>query len=240
MKKITVFWVTWLSLFLAIATMATFTFARFLDTYADSPQLVAPSPFYFESTLAEGQTYYVAAGEDLVFTVRNHDTLSHVTKEALSFDVAINGTQLSTHTCTANIADNKTVTVPAAQLGAVGSIKSVTLTSSTPYVQAITFHVKVVVAEAVNCYSVADKGDYVQLDLYTGSTLPSHDITVNYGELAPDSTGALTSTWMTEAGSATIPVSSLLPYSHYTLYFFGRQPVSAKTNAALTATITLG
>lgn len=239
MKKRKAFLALLLCLALITAAITAVTVARFQALYEDEPQAISPAAFYFEADLEEGETYFVAEGQDLVFTVRNHDTLSHVTAGTLSFQVAVNGTAVGSYTCTAGAAENKTVTVPAATLGAAGSIKQLTLSSTAPYTKTVTCNIEVIPVAAANTYSVTDKGDYVQLDLYVGSTLPTSDITIHYAGLAPDSTADLTASWTT-AGSGTIAVSSLTPYARYTLYFFGTKAVTPVTNAPLGSSITLG
>ena len=224
---------------LAAAIVLPFTLAKYSDTFSQGMQPVEPAPFYFETDLKPEQTYYVAAGADLTFVARNHDTLLHVTGEAITFDVAVNGTSVGTYTCTASVAENKQITIPAAQLGAVGAVKRVTLTSTAPYAKEIGFNVQVVETTATNCYSVKDMGDYVRLDLHIGDALPATDITIVYEGLAPDSTNDLTASWTVENGNGTLAVANLLPYARYTLYFFGNKSVTERTNVTLDGTITL-
>ena len=215
------------------------TLARYTDTFSDGAQAIEPAPFYFETNLTVDETYYVAVGTDFNFFARNHDTLSHVTGQDIAFDVKINGTTVGNYTCTANVAEDKQIILSASQLGAVGTVKQVTLTSSEPYVKAFSFNVQVVDATATNCYSVKDMGDYVRLDICVGNALPATDIIVQYTGLAPDSTNDLTAGWTLEGGTGAISAASLLPYARYTFYFFGAKSVSEQTNVALGNVITL-
>ena len=77
----------------------------------------------------------------------------------------MDGRQIATYTCTAGVAEDKTVTVPASALGAVGARQTVTLRATAPYTQSISFTLAVVAAElaalvvTVFCF-VRFKGKY--------------------------------------------------------------------------------
>ena len=79
MKKRKIILLACTVLLLASAVAASFTLAKFGDVFSEPEHPVEPSAFYLGATLQEGETYYAATGTDLTFTVRNHDTLSHVT-----------------------------------------------------------------------------------------------------------------------------------------------------------------
>ncbi len=239
MKKKTVFWFSLIVLSVAAALMASHTLGRFSSSFSEDPQPVEPAALYFEATLADGQTYYVAEGEDLSFTVRNYDALEHVTATEIAFDVRVGGAAFSSHTLTASTMDSVEVSIPAAQLGAAGSVLALTLAATTPYEQTLTFTIRVVAPDAVNCYSITDKGDYVQLDLYLGGTLPAQDILVQYTGFAPDSTNDLTAAWTVDDGEGTLACTSLVPNARYTFYFFGKNAVSERSNEPLSGSISL-
>ena len=69
-----------------------------------------------------------------------------------------------------------------------------------------------------NYYSVKNNGNWVQLDLYVGTTAPTA-LEVNYEGLAPDSTHDLMRMWKTSDNQKAL--EGLQSYSHYTLIFFG-------------------
>ena len=72
-----------------------------------------------------------------------------------------------------------------------------------------------------------------------GAQLPASDITVRYSGFAPDSTGELSANWTLAEGEGIIPLTALTPYTHYTLYFFGKADVSPQANAPLGTVLTI-
>lgn len=220
--------------------------AKYVYENQIGPNLVDPQDFFFTTNFEEGGSYLFPAGQDFTFDVRNYDNVGNINSSNISFDVKIKLGETVVQSQTGMglvsiVGDTKTkdtvsYTIQGSNLVA-GNAYLVEITSTAPYAKTISFAVNAVSGTVGNTYSVKDHGNWVQLDLYIGTTPPA-SVVVQYGEnmLAPDNLNELMTAW-TLSGTGTL--TDLQPYTHYSLIFFGTTDVTEVTNATLAGTVTL-
>ena len=190
--------------------------AKYSTTEQGNAHGVIPANFRLECTpYANGYTYIVP--EETASVTFNVDSTHNFTVKC---------DERQAEECLNSV---KTVNIDA-NTWVAGTTHTVTVATTAPYAQAITFSFKVVEASAANYYKIVNMTDWVELTLYIGSTPPTGGVTVNYGTLAPDNLNALMTDWMTVAGTGEIPAGSLKPYSQYTLIFFGKSTITSHTD----------
>ena len=196
--------------------------AKYSSTVRGKTHSVIPESFRFECTpYANGHRYIVTeATESIAFDVDSEQAEYTVTCD--------NGA-----TVTQN--GNK---VTLTNLGEVGTIHTVTVSTVAPYAKTISFSFQVVASSVESYYKIVNKDGWVELTLYIGSAVPSN-VTINYGTLAPDNLNPLMTTWRTEATSAILNSAQLTPHSQYTLIFFGTSNMIDVASEALTNNTTI-
>lgn len=225
-------------LFLVSLVAVSGVLARYSTTVESDPKLATTEDFYFECNFEHGGLYLFPAQRDFVFVVKNYDPFDHVSASNITFDVTLDGEEIESNQMleTGEIS-TKTVTIPQDKL-TLGKTHKVVITSRTPFVKTISFDIFVVEDKAGSFYTLADHGNWVQLDLYIGSDVPS-SLTIDYNGFAPDNTHSLMRGWIEET-KVTLYSTDLHPYTHYSLIFFGTtqiNEVSEKT--ALPESITI-
>ncbi|MBE6595467.1 MAG: hypothetical protein E7644_06680 [Ruminococcaceae bacterium] len=198
--------------------------ARYTTKITGKPGIAGAQEMFFECDYEDGGLYLIPAnGDAFTFTVRNYDFLDNYSQSDITYSVTLDGILIVTNAKLngGNKFDDPT-NISASSL-AVGSTYTISITATEPYEKTISFRISVVDDFIDNYYSVKDYGNWVQLDLYVGTTAPTA-LEVNYEGLAPDSTHDLMRTWMT--GDNQNALVGLQSYSHYTLIFFGDKDVA--------------
>ena len=204
--------------------LAGVTLAKYVSTFPTQQQLITPEQFFFTASFEHGGAYLFPENQDFLFDVRNHDGVGNINASDITYSVTVNGTPLDigvNGTIAGETKTAQTITIPASMLVA-GNSYDVEITSSSPYVKTISFTVKAVDHEIENSYSVKDNGNWVQVDIFIGTNPPA-SVEIVYGALAPDNLHPLMTSWLISGGSGTI--STLTPYTHTTLIFFGTDDV---------------
>jgi len=220
--------------------------AKYVSENQIGPNLVDPQDFFFTTNFEEGGSYLFPAGEDFEFYVRNHNNVGNANAQNITYTFTLKlgeeVKQTGTGTLTAFWDGEKwdekaNMHIINGSNLVAGNAYLVEITSTAPYAKTISFTVNAVSGTVGNTYSVKDHGNWVQLDLYIGTTPPA-SVVVQYGEnmLAPDNLNELMTAW-TLSGTGTL--TDLQPYTHYSLIFFGTTEVTEVTNATLAGTVTL-
>ncbi len=200
-----------LAVFFCLGVGGTYAYYQ-VETENTSPITAEAFSFTSDYLSAEGGSYPVY-GSSVSFFLKNSDGLT-VTKSDLEYSLTVSGGVLdSTNgTLTGGAVNYKTHTLTGS-----GTV-TVTATSTAPYAKTLTATFEFIPLDST--YQIIDEGDYILLDIFTGTWIPDAGFTVEYGaNLAPDNSEELTKNWV-NATSGTIPKSSLAPNSHYQLIFF--------------------
>ncbi len=185
---------------------------------------ITPNEFYFTSDylkeVRSGDTVptYKVYADSVKFTVANNDGVNYAECD-IKYTVSItagSGGSLSTggdKTLTAGESEkSETHTLK----GTAGQTYTVTAASTSPYSMTLTAKFQFISVDDESYYTLTDKGTYIELDIYTASTVPS-SIAVNYGtSLAPDNTNSLMSGWIDSTRGT---INTLEAHSHYKLVF---------------------
>lgn len=214
--------------------------ARYTTKITGEPGIAEAQEMFFECDYEDGGLYLIPAygeGEGFTFTVRNYDFFDNYSQSDITYSVTLDGTLIVTSAkLNGGNKSHATTNISASSL-AVGSTYTISITATEPYEKTISFRISVVDDFIDNYYSVKNNGNWVQLDLYVGTTAPT-ELKINYEGLAPDSTHDLMRAWMT--GDNQKALEGLQSYSHYTLIFFGEKDVSdVEKNQLKTDIITL-
>ena len=205
------------------AVLVSAVLAKYSSWATSGGKIATSQEFFFECSFEHDGSYLFPVGNDFEFTVRNHDAHGNCNQTDITYTVKLNDVQLDeVFTLTSGAERSQEHTISSDKF-TVGHKYKVTIESSAPYKKTIEFTISAVEATAKTLYTVADKGNWVQLDLYVGSE-PPELLTVNYGLLAPDNTNELMREWKTADGQQTL--SGLDAYTHYTLIFFGDAEVT--------------
>lgn len=202
--------------------------AKYSETQKGDVHGAIPADFRLEcSPYVNGLEYIVLAGDgktnnDITFTVES-------TVESTD-DVTVTCSD-SPNSVKNPVAVNGTAYTIDAKNWKAGEIYTVTVSTTEPYAKSISFTFCVVNPLEANYYTIQNKGSWVELTLYIGSTPPT--LTINYGTLAPDNLNALMTKWLTSDGQKAIESGSLQPYSQYQLIFFGSSSVGDQTKQAI-------
>lgn len=202
------------ALIMAALGAGVFTFARYI-LQEQRDVLAEAGAFYFSSD------YLRPKSEKAVYDIytKTFDINLYASEGSNTSDVAIGYTAAvtggtpatSTGTIAANSNEPAKLTITPD-----GGAKQVTVSvTTTPYNKPLfaTFCLKD--PGASSHYKVQDCGSYCVLTLYTGSS--PGNITINYGNLAPDNTNEMMSNWSDTSGTLT----NLTANATYTLIFFG-------------------
>ncbi len=230
-----------LTLVLVSGAVLSVVYARYVSRTNSLPTLVTAEDFYFECNFEHGGLYLFPTGKDFVFKVKNYDALGNVTTPDTDYTVTLDAAPLHTDAprLTGGVESERIFTIDHTLL-TVGQKYTVEITSSAPYEKTISYQIFVVADTVENFYTLKDCGNWVQLDLYIGTTPPS-ELTVQYGaDLSPDNTHPLMRAWESSDENKTLTDFDLHPYTHYTLIFFGARNVTNVTEKTpLTDTIIL-
>lgn len=164
-------------------------------------------------------TYHIY-GSSVAIKLQNHDGLNYTDSE-IKYSLALSDTTNFSSTVTGDqtLAGGQQSTTTLTLTSQNDTVKTVTVTAtaSAPYAKTIKaifeFH-----APTTTAYSIADNGTHVEVNLYTGGTLPAGGITITYptDTLVPDRTNDLI------AGNTTgsITLTGLTAQAQYTFIFF--------------------
>ena len=200
--------------------------AKYSETQKGDVHGAIPADFRLEcSPYVNGLEYIVLAGDgetnnNITFTVESTPDVTvtcSVSPNSVQNPVAVNGTAY---------------TIDAKNWKA-GETYTVTVSTTEPYAKTISFTFCVVNPLEANYYTIQNKGSWVELTLYIGSTPPT--LTINYGALAPDNLNALMTKWLTSDGQKAIESGLLQPYSQYQLIFFGSSSVENQTKQLISS-----
>ncbi|MBP3396387.1 MAG: hypothetical protein J6L87_04350 [Clostridia bacterium] len=199
--------------------------ARYTTKITGEPGIAEAQEMFFECDYEDGGLYLIPGGKNFTFTVRNYDNeiFKNFTASKIVYTATMDGSTILPKGELAGGTNSKLPTTIQSSSLAVGSTYTISITATEPYEKTISFRISVVDDFIDNYYSVKDYGNWVQLDLYVGTTAPTA-LEVNYEGLAPDSTHDLMRTWMT--GDNQNALVGLQSYSHYTLIFFGDKDVA--------------
>ena len=246
MKKFTLTkWGTFLLIGLLALSLASIPiiYSRYASHTESNTEIATPEAFYFECNFENGGLYLYPAGRDFTFTVKNHDGLDNVSNSDVFYTATVDSTTLSPigggeSRLNGGVKSSQEFKIDHTQLE-TGKKYTIQITSSEPFKKTISYQIFVVEDTVENFYSVSDHGNWIQLDLYIGTTEPD-SLIIQYGNLlAPDNTHPLMLAWKTSDGAATLTNTELHPYTHYTLIFFGEKDVATVEKAPLPATIIL-
>ena len=197
-----------------------------------------PQDFYLTADYDDGGVYYVALSGGVVsFNVYNHnnvgghgDAKNSVTAATISLEVTcyeidkannpVGAVPAPTaYSLTGGTQQKQEITMINADPGKTYQVE---IKSTAPYEKEINFKICPMEEDVDSYYTVtpAASGNWLQVDLYIGSTEPN-SITVNYNGLAPDNENDMMEDWTLATPSGTIPKASLTHHAHYTLIFFG-------------------
>ena len=228
------------ALALISVALACGTLAKYVGSSEGKPNLATSEEFFFTCNFEQGGVYLFPEENDFTFGVMNHNGLGVVNASDITYTVTVNGVALEANLSTlpANTETKIEHTIPASALTA-GEDYLVTIQSSSPYVKTISFTVSAVTGIVGNTYTLVDKGGWVQLDLFIGTTVPAPDsLTIDYTGFAPDNTNDLMTEWLSAANTGKL--STLSPYTQYTLIFFGTGEINEQTTkTAITDLITI-
>lgn len=187
----------------AIMTVAllSVTLAKYVSEQSEE-QVLVPSRFSFFCSCEDGATYGAMEGE-FTFTVSNHSDF------AVDYTVSVSSGESDVTSGYLDKDETKDITVTFSEQ------TKITVKTTSPYVTTRSFTVKQ--AETGNYYTLADCGNWLQLDLFIGAE-PS-DITIDYGALSPDTLNDLMVGWK-NAEQGILAGAKLHAYAHYTLIFF--------------------
>ena len=210
-----------LLILVAVSTFGVGIYARYVqDRQHDLPANSLAMTYTLQdgnsATISAGNTYQMLAGA-------GNSTIS----------LTNTGDSAITLSCVIKIKDTDTVlfssgsqavakdaTLPVKPTLEAGVNYQVTITTLAPYSSTVTFYVQATAEVVGNFYQVTDRGTWVEVVVYTGST-PPQNLVVQYGTLSPDNTNDLMSDWLKgENDSHSQTIVSLDANSTYTFYFF--------------------
>ena len=208
-----------------------------------SEQTSDPEPFYFSCNFSDGGIYYLP-GTSTDIIAYNHNQLGNVNPSDVKVDVTYS--KIDTNGNPISLSTRKTLTLAkgaereekASIISQKGDRYKVTVTTTAPYEQTISFVLIFMEEDAKSFYRITKNGSWLQLDLYIGAEKPATNLTINYAGLAPDNTNPFMADWFGTSG--TIATSSLSDHAHYTFAFFGDVGTGVSADIDLTTgTITL-
>lgn len=198
--------------------LVSFAFGKYESNVSDKDNLVSSEQFFFECDFEHGGVYLFPNESNFDFTVKNYDVFDNRNVTDITYTVKLDG-----------VLFGEAITLRGGEKSAyrhsigvanfnVGQNYTVTIESSAPYQKTIAFTISVVSANVKSYYSVENKGNWVCLDLYIGTEVPTA-LEIVYGALNPDNTNDVMRDWKTEEESSVL--QNIRPYTHYTLIFFG-------------------
>lgn len=203
-------------LFVVIFSLTIFLTSNMLAKYAkdiDINTIIKPSDFHFYTSYEDEETYDIYDNKITIDVTNTY--LSEATKEDINYIIKVNevievndgllkGSVSSTNTHIIDLEYDKTY--------------EVVIQSVNPFKKTITHIFKTHSSTVDSKYTLKDMGDWIEVDLYIGTTCPSKINVVFPSGLLPDNTNPLMNDWYSTSG--VINGSEMTKNAHYNLIFF--------------------
>lgn len=179
----------------------------------DSQTVIKPNDFHFYSSYEDNETYDIYDNQ-IIINIKN-EYLGKATKEDINYKIKINGEEVVND----GILKGNESSLKTHEL-AVEYDKTyvIVIESTSPFKKTITHTFKTHSAVIDSKYTITNNVDWIEVDLYIGTTCPSQiEITIPSG-LLPDNTNPLMDDWYGTLGI--ILGSEITANAHYNLVFF--------------------
>lgn len=175
--------------------------------------VIKPNEFYFYSNYENDNTYEIYDNKIIIEV--NNSYLGNNTKENISYIIKVNGvTEVNDGNLSGNVSSSNSHELSVNY----DEVYVVVIESTSPFKKTIIHTFKTHSSTIDSKYSITDKGDWIEVDLYIGTSCPNQINIIFSEKLLADNTNPLMDDWYGISG--TIMKSEITTNAHYNLVFF--------------------